>query len=221
MRKKFDTLHTYSEPYARVSTVNLGQGRKSIRLFLSLALVMKYKFVSGERVDLFWEQHNELWNKPILVVKRNGNQRSINAMGRSRTAVFISIKMFVKQFSIPTMGYPLPILDYVICNTGDELWIDFSGEMVTETLQKKYWKSKYGIQKRHTFNFGNGNGKIDVRSNSLFLNQCKIMAKSEGSGLSTLVLRLLGEYMEDKHSHLWYQTVNSMEGDASGKRMST
>jgi len=214
MRKKLDDNGTYSKPYARISEVRRYSGdatRTNVRLWLSVGTCIKYGLKNKEKVDLFWERKNEVWKKSILIIKRDGTQRTMNAMGKGKNAFCIQMKMFVKQLDIPIFPFPLPILDYVICSGGDEIWIDFSGVRETEVAQHKLWQKRYGTEKRHTFNFGNT--QLDVRSNAEFIDQCKVMAKGDGGSLAGLVLRLLATHMEDKHRRLWYQLVNSsMEG---------
>ncbi len=204
MRQALDNNGTYSKPYARISSVKRTDGRTGVRLFLSVGAAYEYGLIGKEKVDLFWEKENKVWKKPILIVKRGGTQRTLNAMGGRKTAFAVSIKMLVKQCGIPVVPWPLPILDYV----DNEIWIDFSGAIETETPQQKYWKARYGKPKRHSFDFGDS--RLDVRSNTVFIDQCKKMGEKDGGSLAALTLRLLAAHMEDDHPQLWYQLINSL-----------
>ncbi len=206
MREKLNENATYSKPYARISITRRNDGveRHNIRLWLSVGASIKYNLKDKERVDLIWERKNKVWDCPILIIKRGGTQRSLSTMGREKSAFSVQIKMLVKQYDIPLLPYPLPILDYV----DGEIWIDFSGKRETEVAQHKLWEKRYGKAKRHSFNFEDC--QIDVRSNSEFIDQCKVMAENDGGSLSGLVLRLLAIHMEDNHQQLWYQLINSL-----------
>ncbi len=204
MRQALDNNGTYSKPYARIALTKKPNNRTGVRLWLSVGAAAKFGLKDKEKVDLFWEKYNKVWKRSVLILKRGGTQRSLSSMGQAKASYFVQMKMLVKQCEIPLIPHPLPILDYI----NNEIWIDFSGERETEVAQYKLWEKRYGKAKRHTFDFGDS--RLDVRSNTVFIDQCKVMGEKDGGSLAALTLRLLATHMEDDHPQLWYQLINSL-----------
>ena len=206
-------MHT--KPFARISAYKktpdpkTGKEYNVTRLLFNVGASKMFNLVAGERVDLFWDKHNELWQRPVLIVRRGGKQRTMSAdkrNGKSFGSFFLCMGMLVKQYSIPLIRHPLSILDYI----DNEIWVDFGEEMAEGTRNDKFWKSKYGIPARLAFdlskylNFG-------IRANDKFVEYFKKMAESEGTTRGGLVLELLAERMQDKHPRMWDELVEALK----------
>jgi len=215
-RKKLDTKFTRSKPIIRVESYKRldhrnGKTYEAIALTFSVGAMVAYDLKIGERYDLYWDDDNDIWKKPVLIVRKGGTQRKLipyagKKEGKYRQPGKLAIKQLVDQFSIPTIKFPLPILDYI----DGEIWIDFSGEPEWDTARREYWAARYGTKKRYSFSLSKFL-QVDMRTNEEFITRLTKMTTRDDTTRSGLVLSLLAEYMQDHHPDLWDGLVRKIE----------
>jgi hypothetical protein len=177
-----------SKPFAKI-TLN------PTLLRFSLGAIRSYHLKRGERVDIIWDRHSEIWDCPVMIIKRGGTQRlmSGNKGFAPATSMKVAIGTAVNQFDIPLPETRLPILDYV----NGEIWVDFSIGSEPEPKQKGEVKSE-----RLSIDFGSAD-RIAVRWGKEYKRVIKSIAEQEGITLNTLIIREMDRFIEDRYPEVW------------------
>ena len=214
-RQHLDDTSPVNTPFARLQRYR-SPDRKTdqIKLIFNTSASKLCSLQPQERVDLQWIARDEIWERPILVVKKDGSQRAVSLYtgglcGPKNPSYSVAISRIVRQFNIPIHPFPLPILDFV----DGEIWVDFKGKMAT-THHHKYWQRRYGKKTKLCFNLSK-HLKLDLRTNVEFYSLVKKMAELEGTNVSALILNFLSERLQDRHSHLWHVFVKEL-GEVDG-----
>ena len=210
MRQKLDDTALTTLPFARLqSYVNPNRKTAQIKLIFNTTASKMYQFKPKDRVNLYWNRHDETWERPVLIVKKNGSQRAVSLYlsGKDRNPSFsIAVSRIIRQFDIPLHPFPLPILDFV----DGEIWIDFQGDMEERTPQRKYWLQKYGKRTKLWFSLSK-HLQMDMRTNKEFYAMVKKMAESEGTSVSALILSMLADRLQDRYTPMWDAFVEGLE----------
>lgn len=203
VREMMDSKIRSSEPYARLLTAPLKhfKGTRglgiSIKLQFSLGAIREYKLKHGERVDIIWERYNEVWDCPVLIIKRCGTQRILygnRGPGLSPTSMRITMGTLVLQFHIPLLQHKLPILDYI----DGEIWIDFGPE---KSKQVKKIKKEIAAERFNLY-FGSVDSQT-VRWGDAYKKAIAAIAKSEDVSFNALILRIIDRYIQDDYPMIW------------------
>lgn len=210
MREKLDDTALTNLPFARLQRyLRPGRNVDQIKLIFNTTASKLYQFKPKDRVNLYWNRHDETWERPVLIVKKNGSQRAVSLYlsGKDRNPSFsIAVSRIIRQFDIPLHPFPLPILDFV----DGEIWIDFQGNMEESTPQHKYWQQKYGKKTKLWFSLSK-HLQMDMRTTKEFYSVVKMMAELEGSSVSALILSLLADRLQDRYAPMWDAFVEGLK----------
>jgi len=209
MRKKYDETYTPVVPFARFKKMD---GRFNCLTFNHSA-VKRFGMRIGSRVDLFWNAFDDSWDRPTITIRLNGTQRSI--INDSRTTgrrVRIHVQRFMRQFSIPYIDGPLPILDAI----DDQIIIDASGRLEENARIIKYWKSKLRPQdKARRFEIWFTDQKrIGIRTNDLFFALVEKLAKEEETTRTQFILRCIQFYLEDRYPDVYESLQKELNNES-------
>ena len=194
-----------SEPYAKIITgPRIGyKGTKGLgvraELQLSSGAVREYNLRKGERVNIFWDRDNEVWNCPVLILRRGGSHRILygNTPRDAKPGYLkLSIGSAINQLHIPLLKHKLPILDYV----DNEIWIDFT----PKEDEKKRKRAVTKEVKTERFNVYLGQEGITIRWGAMYKSVIEQAARIEGLSMNALILRATSQYIEDRHPDIWH-----------------
>ena len=214
-RKIMGSSISWSEPYARIITrprigyKGAGGLGVQVELQLSSGAVREYDLHRGEKVNIFWDIYNKVWQCPILVLKRGGSHRvlySNNSRNIRSGYLKLSIASAVHQLHIPLLTHRLPILDYV----DNEIWIDFTAR---DDNRKKKKKEKEIKTERFSVCFGRYE-ETTARWGVMYKSAIEQVAKVEGLSTNALILRATSRYMEDEHPEIWHQLDKIVRDEA-------
>ena len=204
-RKIMESKISWSEFYAKIITrprigyKGAGGLGVQVELQLSSGTVREYDLHRGEKVNIFWDTYNKVWECPVLILKRGGSHRVLysNKSRSTRSSYLkLSIASAVHQLHIPLLTHRLPILDYV----DNEIWIDFTAR---EDKGKKKKREKEIKTERFAVSFGQDK-EMTARWGGLYLSAIKQVARAEGLSMNALILRATNWYMEDMHPEIWH-----------------
>lgn len=189
-------IHTHSKTGYK-STGGLGQ---VITLHFSLGAIREFGLKHGERVDILWDRHNEVWEKSVMIVRRNGSQRSLTGnFGHSKppSSMKLAIGTAVLQYHIPIelLTHRLPILDYV----DNEIWVDFSAKDLTHPRTAELKTEQFSALVLGS----KGEMKVDVRWGVEYKRVLKEIAKLEDITLSGMILREMDRFIQDRYPEVW------------------
>ena len=183
-----DSSPRRSKPFAKV-TLN------PTLLRFSLGAIRAYHLKKGELVDIIWDRHSDIWDCPVMIIKREGTQRRMfgNKGFAPATSMKVAIGTAVVQFDIPLPETRLPILDYV----DGEIWVDFSISSEPEPKRRGEIKSEH-----LSIDFGSED-RAAVRWGKEYKRVIKSIAEREGITLNTLIIREMDRFIEDRYPEIW------------------
>jgi hypothetical protein len=206
VREPVDTSPRRSEPYVKIISSPLFRYKGTrglglnVHLQFSLGAIREYNLKRGERVDILWERHNEIWECPIMIIKRNGTQRTLSSnrrSGEAPSALKLSIGTAVLQFKLPLLAHKLPIVDYI----DDEIWIDFTPQ--ESNGEQKPKRNKLKEVKSERFGIPFGTEELTVRWGKEYKSALSEIAEGEGLTLNALIMQQLDFYIEDNFPDTW------------------
>lgn len=193
------TRQLRSKPYARICTrqrtkpyAKGGGLGFDVYLYLNSATVRVYGLKARERVDVLWDSFDKTWERPVLVIKRNGNERALSGTANSDW-LRMAMAQPVLEFGIPMLKNKLPILDYI----DGELWIDFSDGMDDQVVTPREAKLARGSI------IFTDQSKIDYRISYSLRDKINLVAKEEGLSANALLHKLVELYIEDYYPNIW------------------
>lgn len=189
------------KPYCRLEEFRRPDGFVVVRLMLSVSLVVKHGIRPGEKVDIYYKHHEDTWQCPVLIVKRDGTQRSLYRRVKSSPKLVVNVKKLFTQHQIAVMHQPLEVLDYLELEDGDEIVLDYSGKVYLPPGREKYWSSRFGRLKRVSPTLRGT--KFTVSANTRFIDLMKSVATAEAKKLSPWILDVVSAYIEDNYLQLW------------------
>ncbi len=173
--------------------------RSNIELWFNVGTVRHCRLVKGERVDLLYDRYNEIWQRPILIIKKSGSQRKLSGP-TSGVWLHIGIGAAVKQWGLPLLlGRRLDVLDY-IHSTG-EIYIDISDVEGFKRLHEEKKKKKEKLTEQMAYAIGKDNGYV-FKTTKTMREKMKIASKREDRPVNQIIINALEIYLEENHNDL-------------------
>ncbi len=186
-------------PYVRLREVRrlrtLLSGEKTMRvaaleLSFNVGAIKLCKLVKGERVDLYYDRYNMIWERPILIIKKGGTQRVLSGP-IIPYCMTLSITAAIREFSIPVpLRRHLEILDY--CD--GEIYIDITdvgGQEIREERKREL------LNARLTYTNGNRSSRVFKVTQSL-KDRVKAASTSQNRPMNQLIVAALERYLDEE-----------------------
>jgi len=197
------------EPFVRIKSFSRRRRNKdgswnerkaSIELWFNAGAVRHCRLVKGERVDLLYNRYDEIWQRPVLIIKKGGSQRKLSGPA-SEIWLTVAIGAAAKQWGFPLLlKRRLDILDY-IDNTG-EIYIDVTDVGGFKRLDnEKKRKKKEKLTETLAYAVGKGNGYVFKTTKSL-RERMRIASKREDRAVNRIIIDALEIYLEENHDDL-------------------
>ena len=201
MKKKLSDQLIRSRPHARMFTRKRATKPKrglgvDVYIVLNGAATVRYGLKHMERVDIFWDKFNKLWERPVLTIKRGGTQRSLSGTKNSKW-LRVAMTQAVLELGVPILKGYLPILDYI----DNEIWIDFSDTYISRDKGKNGGKEARSERLSLTQDHGTS---LDLKWTPTLLEKVKVIAKEEGISRNLLVIKCVELYIEKSYPELRY-----------------
>ncbi len=170
----------------------------SVDLCLNVGVIRMCSLKQGDMVDLFYERYNKEWERPILIIKKNGTQRKLTGTIRKANWLTIAVGMAVKQWDIPLiLGRHLDVLDYV---DGDII-IDITDKNAELHAAKEKIKKKERLTTVMAYAIGKGNGYV-FKSTQSMKDKMKEVSRREDRAVNRIIIDALEAYLEEHHDDL-------------------
>jgi len=186
-------------PYVRVREVTRRRttpaGTKVMRIAalemsFNVGAIKQCKLVKGTRVDIYYDRYNEIWERPILIIKKGGTQRVLSG---PTTPYFMSVSITaaVREWGIPIpLRRHLEILDY--CD--GEIYIDITdagGEEIREE------KKRERLNARLTYTNGKGSSRAFKVTRQL-KDRVKAASINQDKPMNQIIVAALERYLDEE-----------------------
>ena len=187
------------DPYVRVREVirrrTTPAGTKKMRvaaleLSFNVGAIKQCELVKGSKVDLYYDRYNEIWERPVLIIKKGGTQRILSGP-IIPYFMSVSITAAVKEWSILVpLNRHLEILDY--CD--GEIYIDITdagGEEIREA------KKRERLTARLTYTNGKGSSRA-FKVTQRLKDRVKAAAVLQDRPMNQIIVAALERYLDEE-----------------------
>lgn len=162
----------------------------ALELNFNVGAIKLCGLVKGTKVDIYYERHNKIWDRPVLIIKKGGTQRVLSGP-IIPYYMSVSITAAIKEWDIPVpLRRKLEILDY--CD--GEIYIDITDVGGEEIRQEK---KRALLNARLTYTNGAGSSRVFKVTQQL-KDRVKAAAVSQNKPMNQIIVAALERYLDEE-----------------------